>query len=108
MDALGVAKERDRNDVAHLIFGIQAAGGWQKYVAARRMEYIRIRHTVGQTYAVVPKGSAKLKDLYHFVFGRNEVLPTSDGEHEAKVLKSGWRLTLPLELFARVIGYLES
>ena len=59
------------------------AGGWRAYVAARRMAYVRIRHEVSKTYAVLPKTKKlrKLRALLHFVFGRNrDVVGTAAAE----------------------------
>ena len=110
-----------------LLFEIASAGGWPQYAAACRMAYVRIRHEVSKTYAVLDEGHDD-RELYHFVFGKNEVVSGADqtfvsklyhyvfgnnssvlagGEQVAKVSVADRRLlTLPEDLFRRVIGYL--
>ena len=69
---LDAAIEGCHFEVALLLHRIGAAGGWRKYVAGRRMEYVRIKYEVSRTYAVVPRGTQKQKELLHFVFGKNQ------------------------------------
>ena len=101
--ALDLARHYGRHDTARLLSDIDAAGGWRGYVAARRMAYVRIRHEVSKTYAVLDEDH-KLRTLYHFVFGKNEVLLVGKN----KVWKTAPSLTLPMDLFGRIIGYLQS
>ena len=48
--------EDGHHDTASLLSDIASAGGWRPYAAARRMAYVRIRHEVSKTYAVLDEG----------------------------------------------------
>jgi len=71
-DALTWAVQLRKTDIATLLTDIASAGGWRQYVAARRMAYVRIRHEVSKTYAVLDEGHDD-RALLHFLFGRNRV-----------------------------------
>ena len=72
LNALDIARLYDNHETARLLEDIQSAGGWRKYAAARRMPYVRIRHEVSKTYAVLDEGLGD-RALLHFLFGRNRV-----------------------------------
>ena len=95
-------------DTVRLLEAVGSAGGWRKYVAARRMRYVRIRHEVSSTYTVLPDDH-KLRELYHFVFGKNEVLVANDGAEARRVAKrADSMMTLPGDLFAHILRMLVS
>ena len=68
--ALDWARDRGHPDTARLLSDIDSAGGWRPYAAACRMAYVRIRHEVSKTYAVLDEGHDD-RALLHFLFGRN-------------------------------------
>ena len=70
MTALDFARHRGHHDTARLLSDIASAGGWRPYVATCRMAYVRIRHEVSKTYAVLDEGHDD-RALLHLVFGRN-------------------------------------
>ena len=70
MTALDYARHFNRHDTARLLSDIDSAGGWRLYAAACRMAYVRIRHEVSKTYAVLDEGHDD-RALLHLVFGRN-------------------------------------
>jgi len=99
--ALDMARHNSRHDLVHLLEDVIAAGGYRKYVATRRMAYVRIRHEVSKTYKVLPKKHED-RELFQFVFGRNrdaaDEAETGQGERPMRVL--------PTELFIEVCKYL--
>ena len=68
--ALDWARNEGHPDTARLLSDIASAGGWRPYAAACRMAYVRIRHEVSKTYAVLDEGHDD-RALLHLVFGRN-------------------------------------
>ena len=68
--ALSAARQNNHHDTARLLSDIDSAGGWRPYAAACRMAYVRIRHEVSKTYAVLDEGHED-RELLHLVFGRN-------------------------------------
>ena len=54
--ALDAARHNGHHDTARLLSDIDSAGGWRPYAAACRMAYVRIRHEVSKTYAVLDEG----------------------------------------------------
>ena len=108
--ALEQAEMYGHTDIALLLYSVDLAGGWREYVAARRFAYVRIRHKVSSTYALVPKGSAKLIALYHFLFGKTWV-PGGAGDGQEppnKLVKAGApTLTVPSAVFRYILGYLD-
>jgi hypothetical protein len=91
--ALDLARGNGHPDTARLLSDIDAAGGWRPYAAAFRMAYVRIRHEVSATYAVLDEGHDD-RELLHFVFGRNS--------EETKAM-----LELPDVVFRLVCRFLE-
>lgn len=103
--ALGLAQVNDQLSTVRLLSDIDAAGGWRGYAAGRRMVYARIRYQVSRTYVILPETeSAKDRMLYHFLFGRNG---NGNGNSSSNPFVE-YMLTLPGDVFGRVIGYLES
>ena len=93
---------------------LERAGGWRPYVAACRMAYVRIRHKVSSTYLVLPEtfgGGPKLRELLHFMFGKNKVL-AGGGQEEARRTRAQVRrsamLTMPDAVFTEVCRFLGS
>jgi hypothetical protein len=72
-NALDYARRKGYHDTVRLLSGIASAGGWRQYAAACRMAYVRIRHEVSKTYAVLDEGHAD-RALLHLVFGRNRAV----------------------------------
>jgi len=89
------ARISNNHDTVKLLSDIIMAGGWRPYAAACRMAYVRIRHEVSKTYAVLDEGHDD-RALLHFVFGRNDVF---DEAYPGYVL--------PDEVFEIVCKYLE-
>ena len=110
------ARHNDHHDTARLLSDIDAAGGWRPYAAACRMAYVRIRHEVSKTYAVLDEGHDD-RALLHFLFGRNRAIvaaavPTSHGERLEEASEDGAEkpeamLELPDVVFRLVCRYLE-
>jgi len=107
--ALHAARSMGRHDTARLISDITSAGGWHQYVDARRMAYVRIRYKVSSTYLVLPEDH-KLRELLHFLFGKNKVL--EGGEEEPRRTRARDRLSsliaLPDAVFSLVCRFLET
>ena len=51
--ALDIARDQGHHETARLLSDVDSAGGWRLYAAACRMAYVRIRHEVSKTYAVL-------------------------------------------------------
>jgi len=73
--ALDWARREGHHDTAQLLSAIDSAGSWRQYAAACRMAYVRIRHEVSTTYAVLDDGHDD-RELFHLVFGRNRAFVT--------------------------------
>ena len=107
------ARISNNHDTVKLLSDIIMAGGWRPYAAACRMAYVRIRHEVSKTYAVLDEGHDD-RALLHLVFGRNRVTvgaaePTTppeeaaeDGSEKPKAMQ-----VLPDDVFALVCRMLE-
>jgi len=114
--ALDFATKNGQHDTARLLLEIELAGGWRQYVAACRMAYVRIRHEVSKTYAVLPE-SNKHRELLHLVFGRNRAVVAdaaapSQGERVEEAADDGSEkpkamLELPDVVFRLVIRFLD-
>jgi len=92
-NALDISRVGGHHDTARLLFNIESAGGWRLYAVACRMAYVRIRHEVSKTYAVLEEGHDD-RALLHFVFGRNRTVvgaaaPTSHGERLEEASEDG-------------------
>ena len=109
--ALDWARHYNQHDTARLISDIESAGGWRPYAATRRMAYVRIRHEVSKTYAMLPKTKKlrKLRALLHFVFGRNrDVVGTAAAEASGDGFEKPEAMqVLPDDVFALVCRMLE-
>ena len=82
------------------------AGGWRKYVAARRMQYVLIRLQVSKTYAVLPEDHED-RALLHFLFGCNrDTVEVASGEDDQAADPPTPMATLPDDLFPRLLGFL--
>ena len=106
---LDLAIEERKFDVAFLLENVATAGGWRKYVAARRMAYVRIRHQVSDTYKTA-KGPKKLVALLHFLFGKNRVGPSAGQGAEAKAKAAKTEVegqTAPTDVFRKICTYLD-
>jgi len=109
----GLGTEENWPDVSVLRGNLRAPqrhyNGREWYVAARRMAYVRIRHEVSKTYAVLDE-SHEDRALLHFVFGRNRTAVDAaeqaetpdDGSEKPKAM-----LELPDVVFRLVCRMLE-
>ena len=113
--ALDIARREGQHDTARLLLQIDLAGGWRPYAAACRMAYVRIRHEVSKTYAVLDEGHDD-RELLHLVFGRNRAVvdaaAPSHGERLEEAAADGAEkpkamLELPDVVFRLVCRYLE-
>ena len=111
--ALDYARAYNHPDTARLLSDIDSAGGWRPYAAACRMAYVRIRHEVSKTYAVLDEGHDD-RALLHFMFGRNRAAvdaaaevdsATWTGLNETEEPKA--MLELPDVVFRLVCRFLE-
>jgi len=109
LTALSEARDEGHHGTVRLLEDIESAGGWRPYAAARRMAYVRIRHEVSKTYLVLDEDD-KRRELYHFLFGKNEVLVSSASEPRRTRARDRRLslLTLPDAVFSLVCLYLES
>jgi hypothetical protein len=111
--ALDYARYHNRHpDTARLLSDIDSAGGWRPYA---RMAYVRIRHEVSKTYAVLDEGHDD-RALLHLVFGRNraavDAAAPSHGERLEEAAEDGSEkpkamLELPDVVFRLVCRFLE-
>ena len=85
--SLDIARTYNHHDTARLLSDIDSAGGWRPYAAACRMAYVRIRHEVSKTYAVLEEGHDD-RALLHLVFGRNRA--TVDVAADEAVDSAAW------------------
>jgi hypothetical protein len=91
------------HDTARLLSDIASAGGWRPYAAACRMAYVRIRHEVSKSYAVLEEGHDD-RALLHFLFGRNPAVvvdaaaPSHGGPLEGASDEGSKKLKAMLEL----------
>ena len=111
--ALSFARGQRHHDTARLIEDILSAGGWRAYATACRMAYVRIRHEVSKTYAVLDDDHDD-RELYQFLFGRNrtsvDAAAASYGDErldEARPKKPKAMHVLPDCVFSLVCRFLE-
>ena len=109
--ALDIARHFEHHDTARLLCDIDSAGGWRPYAL---MAYVRIRHEVSKTYAVLDEGHDD-RELLHLVFGRNRAtvdaaapghgerleVAASDGSEKPEAMQ-----VLPDDVFALVCRFL--
>ena len=113
--ALDWARIEGHPETARLLSDIDSAGGWRPYAAACRMAYVRIRHEVSKTHAVLDEGHDD-RALLHLVFGRNRATVDAAGSSPGDVLDEAFdacfekpkaMLELPDVVFRLVCRMLE-